>query len=188
MKYGLSNMMALDLYLSSLNENEYAQVSQKLNQNKKVQLPLMSWDIFSETRRRELEEAQRSQDILKVRSLAKRFGWENDMSSIFEQQQFEAILITDINQNIIWVNQGFTTMTGYSKNEVLDKTPRLLQGIGTSNTSRNHIRTKLDEDVHFTEVIVNYRKNKTAYRCEVKIFPLRNNKTTHFIALERQVS
>ena len=188
MKYNLSNMMALDLFLSALSKSEYDSASQHIDQNERLPLPLMSWDIFSESRERKLKEASRTQDVIKVKSLAKQFNWQNDISSIFKEQEFEAILITDVNQNIIWVNHGFTTMTGYNKNEVLDKTPRLLQGEKTSPESRDHIRTKLNEDVPFTAVITNYKKNKTPYTCEVKIFPLRTNATTHFLALERQVS
>jgi hypothetical protein len=39
----------------------------------------------------------------------------------------------------------------------------------------------------FTEVITNYRKDKTPYKCEVKIIPLYKEKVTHFLAIERKV-
>ena len=34
----------------------------------------------------------------------------------------------------------------------------------------------------------NYKKDKTAYKCEVQIIPMYSDETTHFIALEKQVS
>jgi PAS domain S-box-containing protein len=38
-----------------------------------------------------------------------------------------AIVITDSNGTIVWVNHAFTMMTGYGKEEVLGKNPRLLK-------------------------------------------------------------
>ena len=38
-----------------------------------------------------------------------------------------AIVITDSKGTILWVNQAFTTMTGYSREEALGKNPRLLK-------------------------------------------------------------
>src|ERR1700688_2277111 len=38
-----------------------------------------------------------------------------------------AIVITDSHGTIVWVNHAFTTMTGYGKEEVLGKNPRVLK-------------------------------------------------------------
>jgi len=102
---------------------------------------------------------------------------------------YKAIIITDINQKILWVNGGFTQMTGFTKAEALDKTPRLLQGPSTSLNSKRRIRKKLSTcDKPFEDVIINHKKNGEIYECEVKIFPLHsNNYKSHYIALERQV-
>ncbi|WP_298758407.1 PAS domain-containing protein [uncultured Psychroserpens sp.] len=188
MKNNLSNMMALDIYLSSLSKEDFETVSSKIDYDSSKRLPLMSWDIYSDSLMLKRKKAQREHDILKVRSLAKKLNWQNDINAIFNEQQFEAILITDIDQKIIWVNQGFTAMTGYSKVDALNKTPHFLQGPETSNDSKERIRAKLNAITPFTEVIINYRKDKTPYKCEVKIFPIGNDEATHFIALERQVS
>nr|WP_321233093.1 PAS domain-containing protein [uncultured Psychroserpens sp.] len=187
MKHNLSNMMALDIYLSSLSETEYDKISHHIR-NESARLPLLSWDIYSENYMGKLKTAKREQDLLKVKQMANQLDWQNDMNDIFDQQRFEAIVITDINQNIIWINDGFTTMTGYSKKEVLHKTPRFLQGPKTSDETKQNISVKLKNDKPFTEVITNYKKDGNSYKCEVKIFPLFNKETTHFIALERQVS
>ncbi|TBN04758.1 PAS domain-containing protein [Hyunsoonleella flava] len=189
MKYNLYKMMCLDIYLSSLNKTEYEAVSKTISKGSRIITPLTSWDIYSQGNIEKLQEAERLQDIRKVKSYAKKMNWDNDIDFIFEKETFEAILITDLKQKIIWVNKGFTKMTGYLKREVLNKTPRVLQGSKTSDTSRSNIKEKLKTNLAFTEVITNYKKDGTPYKCEVKIFPLKvNNKKTHFVALERQVA
>lgn len=46
-------------------------------------------------------------------------------STVFENTD-EAIIITDAEQNILAVNQAFTTISGYSDDEVIGRTPRML--------------------------------------------------------------
>ncbi|MFD2727325.1 PAS domain-containing protein [Hyunsoonleella rubra] len=189
MKHNLYKMMGLDIYLSSLSKSEYKAVSAEISNTSKVMTPLMSWDVYSQGYIDTLNESERLQDIAKVKSYAKHLNWKNTMDSIFENEVFQAIIITDLNQNIVWVNKGFSKMTGYAKNEVLHKTPKMLQGAETSITARRNIKKKIALDVPFREIITNYKKSGEPYECEVKIFPLysRDNNKTHFIALEGKV-
>ena len=187
MKNNLVNMMSLDIYLSSISENNFEKIYSKIEHNI-LRLPLMSWDIYSKANSKKLIEFKRSQDIIKVKSLASKFNWQDNIDSIFEKEQFEAILVTDINQKILWINNGFSDMTGFSKTEALRKTPRFLQGSETSMKSKQRIRKKLKTNLPFKEVIINHKKDGIPYKCEVKIFPLYNDgNKTHYIALERQV-
>lgn len=181
--------MGLDMYLSSLSKYDYEAISSKICSKSQIITPLTSWDIYSEGYQNNLKEAERYQDIVKVKSYAKTLNWQNDIDLIFKDEVYEAIIITDLSQNIVWVNKGFSKMTGYLKKEVLNRTPRILQGGETSINSKRTIKMKLSGDSPFKEVITNYKKDGTPYKCEVKIFPLnRNDNKTHFIALERQVS
>ena len=107
---------------------------------------------------------------------------------IIHKNDYEAIIATDLNRKIIWVYNGFSEMTGYSKRLALDKTPTFLQGEKTSSKTKERIRQKLKLNKPFKEVIINYKKDKTPYRCEVQIIPLYKDGTTHFMALEKQVS
>ena len=106
---------------------------------------------------------------------------------IFSEHDFEAIVITNRHQKIQWVNNGFTKMTGYSKKYAINKRPTFLQGKLTSDKTREVIRKHIHANKPFKEIIVNYRKDKTPYKCEISVFPLYNEKTTHFVALEREV-
>lgn len=187
MTKNINKMMCLDLYLSSLNEEELKAVDFENNVETFQTMPLLSWDIYSDYRLSQLKELQRNQDILYVKALAQKFNWIVDIDELFKEESFEAIVLTDLNQKIIWVNDGFREMTGYFRKEVLHRTPGFLQGPKTSLEVKERIRIKLSGTAAFKEVIVNYKKNKEDYKCEVKIFPLYNEKTTHFIALENRV-
>lgn len=187
MTKNINEMMCLDIYLSSLNVQELKAVDFESNSETIQTMPLLSWDIYSEYRFSQLKELQRNQDILNVKALAQKFKWNVDVNDLFKEESFEAIVVTDFNQKIIWVNDGFKEMTGYSRNETLNRTPGFLQGPETSLEVKERIRIKLSGITPFKEVIVNYKKNKETYECEVKIFPLFNEKTTHFIALEKRV-
>lgn len=126
-------------------------------------------------------------DLERVQTFAKKFKWHNDLEAAFNENDYEALIITDKNQNIIWVNEGFTKMTGYAKKDALNKTPRFLQGEKTSVQTKKRIKSKLALDKPFQEVIINHRKDNSTYKCEVKIFPLYNEETTHYIAFEKLV-
>ncbi|MFN7118762.1 MAG: PAS domain S-box protein, partial [Saprospiraceae bacterium] len=39
-----------------------------------------------------------------------------------------AVIVTDPERRILWVNEDFTYITGYSLSEVLGKKPSILQG------------------------------------------------------------
>ena len=117
--------------------------------------------------------------------MSKKYNWTNDFDTIFNNNTFEALVVTDVSRKILWVNSGFTKMTGYSKTFAINKTPSFLQGRKTSDATRNRIRQKLQKNNPFKEIIVNHKKDKSTYKCEVSIFPLKSDKTTHFLALEK---
>ena len=187
MKENLNKMLCLDLYLSEIKRSSKKGFKDDTPENVVRVLPLISWDVFSESYFKHLNSSKKTMDLKKIKAFAKHYHWKNDIDALFDENDFEAIILTDKNQNIIWVNEGFTTMTGYAKKEVLKKTPGFLQGNKTSKKKTAEIRFRLKEDKPFSTSLVNYRKNKSTYNCEVHIFPLYNTKTTHFIALEREL-
>jgi len=187
MNHSLSKMMCLDIYLSSLSEDEYRAVESDL-ESEVLQTPLLSWDIFSQSSAERLEELKVEQDKSQIKAFASKYKWDNNIETLFAGDKYEAIIVTDEKQRILWVNKGFSEMTGYAKSEALKNTPRFLQGQQTSEKKRATIRKKLSANLPFKEVIINHKKDGTPYKCEVRIFPLHSGENkTHYIALERQV-
>lgn len=78
-------------------------------------------------------------------------------------------------------------MTGFSKSFALKKTPSFLQGASTCKETSARIKGKILRNKPFQETVLNYRQDKTPYKCEIKVFPLSYKDTTHYIALENAI-
>jgi len=186
MNQNLTNMMCLDVYLSSLNKDQYNEIKHLLKPKETSNLPLKSWGIFSSHYRDRAAELKREQDLNQLKQLALQMSWKNDLDAIFQEASYEALVITDIDKKIIWVNDGFVDMTGYTKKFALNQSPNFLQGKKTAEETRVKIRNKIVSNKPFTEVITNYKKDNTPYKCQLKVFPLYSEETTHYLALEKQ--
>lgn len=183
MRSNLTNMICLDLYLSSLNKDKYLEVKSLLKTSTKRNINLLSWgtqNLFKEN--------TVSKDINSIEILTNNFKWKNEISEILNKNSYESLVVTNINKKIVWVSDGFKKMTGYTKDFALDKTPDFLQGKKTSEATKSKIRKTLLKNKPFKGIILNYRKDKSTYKCELKIFPLfSKTNPTHFLALEREV-
>ena len=100
------------------------------------------------------------------------------------------IVITDRQGRIEWVNPAFTEITGYSAEEAIGHTPRLLRsGQHEPAFYENLWRTILGGAVWRGEM-VNRRKDGSTYHEEQSITPVRNANGAigHFIAIKQDVS
>jgi diguanylate cyclase (GGDEF)-like protein/PAS domain S-box-containing protein len=91
---------------------------------------------------------------------------------------------------IVYVNAAFSDLTGYRAEEVLGKTPRLLQGPQTDPGTRRRIREALAQGQPVRAVILNYTKTGTPYWLDLDIVPLREaaGRITHFAAIGRELA
>lgn len=91
---------------------------------------------------------------------------------------------------IIYVNDAFTRLSGYEAEEVIGKTPRILQGEGTDRATLDRLKTSLKKGRHFKGEIKNYTKDGDAYWLDLSIMPIfdENNEITHFTAIERNIT
>ena len=110
-------------------------------------------------------------------------------------QAKEAVLITSARleppgPEILFVNPAFTEMTGYSQEEVLQKTPRILQGPKSDRTMLTQLREALSRGEPFSGETVNYRKDGTEYYVEWDITPIRTGggQISHFLSIQRNVT
>jgi PAS domain S-box-containing protein len=108
----------------------------------------------------------------------------------------DAIVITESEPidepgpRIIYVNEAFCRMTGYRPEEVLGKTPRLLQGAKTSRSQLNKIRRSLSQWKPITLEVINYRKDGSEFWVELSIIPVADQTGyyTHWIAVQRDIT
>ena len=102
----------------------------------------------------------------------------------------EGLVVTDINGTILFVNPGFTKMTGYSEEEAIGKNPRILKsGKQDRKFYENMWNTILSGRI-WKGSLINRRKDGTLYWEEMTIVPVKDNegKITNFVAVKRDVS
>jgi len=109
----------------------------------------------------------------------------NDVILITEADPFDKL-----GPAIVYVNPAFTRMTGYTPEEVLGKTPRILQGPDTDLAVSAEIRANLKKWKPVQVEVLNYRKDGTKFWSELNIVPIANSKGwyTHWISIQRDVT
>ncbi|PXX89604.1 PAS sensor domain-containing protein [Marinobacter vulgaris] len=106
---------------------------------------------------------------------------------------FESVMVTEAtadhkNSVIVYVNQAFSNLTGYSAEEVLGKTPGLLQGPETESGVKERLADDLKNNRTFHGTTINYRKDGSAFTIEWKIAPVMDGDTaTHYVAVQRAI-
>ncbi|MGN6625395.1 MAG: PAS domain-containing hybrid sensor histidine kinase/response regulator [Tepidisphaeraceae bacterium] len=127
--------------------------------------------------------------------LTERDGQANPLLKAAVESANDAVIITEAllelpGPRIEYVNPAFTRMTGYTAEEALGKTPRMLQG---PQTDRALLRTLRDDLLHrrsFHGETINYRKDGTPYHVEWRITPLfdENGEVAKWVAIQRDVT
>jgi PAS domain S-box-containing protein len=108
----------------------------------------------------------------------------------------DIIMVTDatpINEpgpGITYVNDAFTKITGYSKEEALGRSPRFLQGTQTAKAERARIRLALEKKEPIEVELINYRKDGSEFWVNFSIAPIKDedNNTTQFISVQRDIT
>jgi PAS domain S-box-containing protein len=91
---------------------------------------------------------------------------------------------------IIYVNEAFRRMTGYVPNEVLGKTPRILQGAGTDPRATRRIRAALERREPVRVELLNYRKDGSPFWVEISIAPVldENGAVVQWTSVQRETT
>lgn len=99
------------------------------------------------------------------------------------QQSADAIMITDANEVLEYVNPAFERITGYGAAEVLGHTPAFLASGQDDPEVRARLRADIRAGREFHGVLVNRRRSGEHYYADTSIAPVRDEAgtLTHFI-------
>jgi diguanylate cyclase (GGDEF)-like protein/PAS domain S-box-containing protein len=104
----------------------------------------------------------------------------------------DAIVITDSKGTILWVNESFTVMTGYGKQEILAKNTRVLKSGEQPQSLYRSLWSTIASGKNWSGELVNRRKDGTTYAEEMTITPVTHESYgtahTYFIAIKRDVT
>ena len=105
----------------------------------------------------------------------------------------EGVTISDCSlpdNPIIYANEGFERITGYSIAEVVGRNCRFLQGENTDPEAVEEIRRGLRENRELTVEILNYRKDGTPFWNRLTIDPVRDaeGRVTNYIGIQVDIT
>ena len=108
-------------------------------------------------------------------------------------QARDGITIADMrlpDQPLIYVNQGFVRLTGYSREEVLGRNCRFLQGGIASRETVQAIRDAINAGREIEVELRNVRKDGTVFWNRLSLTPLRDasGKVTHYVGVQSDVT
>jgi len=103
------------------------------------------------------------------------------------------VIISDATTNeqpVVFANQSFTDITGYSSEQVLGRKCDFLQGEGSDTSTRNKVSTSIRQCEPVVVEILNYKKDGTPFWNNLSIDPVFNDEgeATHFLGVLRDIT
>ncbi len=107
-------------------------------------------------------------------------------------ESFNGVLITESGPGypIVYANAAFSEMTGYAPDEVMGRSPAMLQGPKTDPVVIERLGRDIAEGKLFHGRAINYRKDGSEFMMEWKIVPIRNafDDITHYLAIQKDAT
>ncbi|MCX7789258.1 MAG: PAS domain S-box protein, partial [Chloroflexaceae bacterium] len=102
----------------------------------------------------------------------------------------EAGPIDEPGPRIVFVNDAFERVTGYSRAEALGRSPRFLQGPRTQRGELDRVRAALQRCEFVSVRVINYTKSGREFWSEFNLIPITNEKgeCTHFVSIQRDIT
>lgn len=112
------------------------------------------------------------------------------MLSLVANETDNAVIISDANGLIEYVNNGFYRLTGWELDEVRGKKPgSFLQGEETDQRTVSVIRQKIKNREAFYDEILNYKKDGAPYWTSLSINPVfKEGELVNFIAVQADIT
>lgn len=126
-----------------------------------------------------LELVNKAYDIPRIQQLA--------LSAISQ-----SVIIADANTEdapIIFANEAFVELTGYAIEEIIGRNCRFLQGADTSADTRAKMRAAIAANEPFSGLILNYRKDGSAFWNDLSLAPIDGGDMGRFVVgVQRDVT
>jgi PAS domain S-box-containing protein len=93
-------------------------------------------------------------------------------------------------RELVYVNEGFEAVTGYSPKDALGRSCRFLQGPRTDDDTVDRIRDALDAEAPISVEILNYRRSGEPFWNRLDIVPVEDDSetVTHFLGFQQDIT
>lgn len=110
---------------------------------------------------------------------------EHELATLIYRHSEQAIFITDANNNIISSNPAFTAITGYTKDEILGKNPKVLSSGKQNKDFYKKLWNSINTKGHWSGKVWNKRKNGEVYPENLSITLIKDdsNSVKQYVAL-----
>lgn len=102
----------------------------------------------------------------------------------------EAAPLDEPGPRIVFVNEAFVRHTGYAREAVLGRSPRLLQGPQTSRSELDRIRLALTQRQAVHSELVNYTRSGQPFWVELDMVPVLDEmaQVSHWVCVQRDIT
>lgn len=120
----------------------------------------------------------------------KRIEDERTRLTLAIEQAAEMVIITDAKATINYVNPAFEAVTGYTREEAIGQTPRVLKSGEHGDAFYRELWGTLTAGRAWNGRLVNRKKNGTLYTEEAVISPIRDHagRTINYVAVKRDIT
>jgi PAS domain S-box-containing protein len=110
--------------------------------------------------------------------------------SLAVEQSTSSIVITDLDANIEYVNEGFVKSSGYSREEVIGRNPRLLHSGKNSRAIYDDMWAHITQGLDWKGELINLRKDGSEYIESVLLSPVRqaDGSVTNYLAIQEDIT
>ncbi len=139
------------------------------------------------------DDAGRAQEIVGItRDITEqhRLREELNIRSVAIESAAEAIIVTDANGIIEYVNPAFTRMTGFSREEAVGQSPNITKSTAHSDDFYRQMWSTIVQGDIWRGEITNRRKDGSLYTEVMAIAPVRDSRgsVSHFVAIKHDVT
>ena len=131
-------------------------------------------------------------DLVFIRDISarKKFEAERAQLSMVVEQTTDAVIITDTQGNILYVNPAFERITGYSRAEAIGKNPRFLKSGQQEPEAYQTLWVTLGQGEAWRGRFQNKRKDGSMFTCDAIITPTRDRggKVINYVSVQRDLT
>jgi len=109
---------------------------------------------------------------------------------LIAEQISDAVITTNLHYEITYANRAFQRLYGYTAGEILGQSPDLLNAEPDSRSIQDDIYAKVSAGQPWTGELLNRRKDGSTFMCELRVFPLVDDRgvTFAFAGIQRDIT